>query len=190
MSKRLKNNVYFQLFFGFFKIGLFTIGGGMAMVPLIQREVVERKGWMNNEEMVDCIAVCQSLPGVVAINTATYVGNYKKGIKGSLAASVGVILPSIIIIILIALALSATAENPYINGALIGIKGAAVGLIGYAAFSIGKNILKDPFSWIVALISLGLLIFLDISALWVILGGILVGLIYTAFKAKGRGDSK
>lgn len=190
MNKKLKDNIYFQLLFGFFKIGLFTIGGGMAMVPLIQREVVERKGWMNHEEMTDCIAVCQSLPGVVAINTATYVGNYKKGIKGALAASIGVTLPSIVIIILIALALSATAENPYINGALIGIKGAAVGLIGYSAFSIGRNILKDPFSWIVALISFGLLIFVDISALWVILGGILVGLIYTAFKAKGRGDSK
>ena len=97
--KRLKENMYVQLFLSFFKLGLFTIGGGM--VPLIQGIVVDEKHWMTEEEAVDCIAVSQGLPGVIAINMATYIGHQKKGIPGAVTATLGVILPSFIIIILI-----------------------------------------------------------------------------------------
>lgn len=193
MKNRLKNNIYFQLFSNFFKIGMFTIGGGLAMVPLIQREVVEKKHWMSDEEMVDCIAVAQSLPGVVAINTATYVGNFKKGLKGALAASFGVILPSLIVIIAIAMLLEATGDNPYIEGALVGIKGAAAGLIGYSSFIMGKPILKNWFSWIVAIVSFLAILLLDISAVWVIIGGIAIGLISSSIKnlrKEKRGDKR
>src|SRR5665648_691716 len=89
----------FVLFITFFKMGLFTIGGGLAMLPLIQHTIVDKKGWLTEEGMTDCIAVSQSLPGVIAINAATYVGKTRKGFAGALAASFGVILPSFIIII-------------------------------------------------------------------------------------------
>ena len=85
MSKleKVKNNLFLQLFWTFFKLGLFTIGGGMAMIPLIQDIVVDKKKWMTEEEAVDCIAVSQGLPGVIAINMATYIGQTKKGILGA-----------------------------------------------------------------------------------------------------------
>lgn len=109
---RIKENLYLQLFWFFFKLGLFTIGGGMAMIPLIQDIVVNRKKWMTEEEAVDCIAVSQALPGVIAINMATYIGHRKKGFAGAVCATAGVILPSFIIIILIVKLLHGLGDKP------------------------------------------------------------------------------
>ena len=133
---RIKENLYLQLFWSFFKLGLFTIGGGMAMIPLIQDIVVNRKKWMTEEEAVDCIAVSQALPGVIAINMATYIGHRKKGFAGAVCATAGVILPSFIIIILIVKLLHGLGDNAYVNGALKGIKAAATGLIAFSAYKV------------------------------------------------------
>ncbi len=182
----VKENIYFQLFWSFFKLGLFTIGGGMAMIPLIQGIVVDEKHWMTEEEAVDCIAVSQGLPGVVAINMATYIGHRKKGIGGALAATVGVILPSFVIIILIVKLLQGIGDNPYVQGALVGIKAAATGLIAFSAYKVGKQVLKKPFQWILALASFGLIAGLSVSAVWAIVGGIAAGLVYTAVMEKRK----
>ena len=122
----------FRLFAAFFKMGLFTFGGGLAMLPLIQRTVVEDYQWMTEEEMIDCIAVTQAMPGVIAINAATYVGNKRKGFTGALSATLGVILPSFIVIILAVLFLGAIGENRYVDGAFTGIKAASCGRILYS----------------------------------------------------------
>ena len=106
-----------QLFWNFFKLGLFTIGGGMAMIPLIQNIVVDKMRWMTEEETVDCIAVSQGLPGVIAINMATYIGQKKKGLAGALTATIGVMLPSFIIIILVVKLLHGFGDNRYVLGA-------------------------------------------------------------------------
>ena len=182
MSKisSIKENLYVQLFWSFFKLGLFTIGGGMAMIPLIQGIVVDEKHWMTEEEAVDCIAVSQGLPGVVAINMATYIGHQKKGVAGALTATAGVILPSFIIIILIVKLLAGIGDSQYVQGALLGIKAAATGLIAFSAYKVGKQVLKGPFQWVVALVSFGLIAGLSINAVWAILGGIAVGLVYSA----------
>ncbi len=182
----VKENIYFQLFWSFFKLGLFTIGGGMAMIPLIQGIVVDEKHWMTEEEAVDCIAVSQGLPGVVAINMATYIGHQKKGIGGALAATIGVILPSFVIIILIVKLLQGIGDNPYVQGALVGIKAAATGLIAFSAYKVGKQVLKKPFQWILALASFGLIAGLSVSAVWAIVGGIAAGLVYTAVMEKRK----
>ena len=182
----VKENIYFQLFLSFFKLGLFTIGGGMAMIPLIQGIVVDEKHWMTEEEAVDCIAVSQGLPGVVAINMATYIGHQKKGIGGALAATIGVILPSFIIIIAIVKLLQGIGDNPYVQGALVGIKAAATGLIAFSAYKVGKQVLKKPFQWILALASFGLIAGLSVSAVWAIVGGIAAGLVYTAVMEKRK----
>ncbi len=182
----VKENIYFQLFWSFFKLGLFTIGGGMAMIPLIQGIVVDEKHWMTEEEAVDCIAVSQGLPGVVAINMATYIGHQKKGIGGALAATIGVILPSFIIIIAIVKLLQGIGDNPYVQGALVGIKAAATGLIAFSAYKVGKQVLKKPFQWILALASFGLIAGLSVSAVWAIVGGIAAGLVYTAVLEKRK----
>ena len=174
----IKNNLYVELFWEFFKLGLFTIGGGMAMLPLIQSIVVEKKEWMTEEEAVDCMAVGQSLPGVIAINMATYIGRQKKGFPGALCATAGVILPSFLIIILIVELLETMGDSPYVTGALTGIKAAATGLIGYSAYKIGKKILTGPFSWVLAIGAFVAIVCFGISAVWVILTGIVLGLLF------------
>lgn len=179
---RVKENLYLQLFWSFFKLGLFTIGGGMAMIPLIQGIVVDQKKWMTEEEAVDCIAVSQGLPGVIAINMATYIGQKKKGFAGAVAATVGIVLPSFIIIIAVVKLLHGLGDNSYVNGALTGIKAAATGLIAFSAYKVGRQVLKGPFSWILALLSFVLIVWLSVSAVWAILGGIVLGLVYTAVR--------
>jgi chromate transporter len=167
-----------QLFINFFIIGLFTIGGGLAMLPFIQRMVVDKKRWLSEAEMLDCIAIAQSLPGVLAINTATYVGNRKAGFLGALAATMGVILPSFIIIILLVVLLGTIGENSYIEGAFTGIKAAASGLILYSAIKLGKGVVKGWFPWLLAILSFIIIVAFNVSAILVILGGALLGTIY------------
>lgn len=188
--KSLKDNLYLQLFYEFFKLGLFTVGGGLAMLPLIQNIVVEKKGWMSEEEAVDCIAVSQGLPGVIAINMATYIGRQKKGMLGSVCATAGVILPSFIIIILIVELLQGIGDNPYLNGALMGIKAAATGLIAHSAYKVGKKVLTGAFQWALAVGAFAAIIFLGINAVWVIVAGILLGLLYTSKNEKKCGGEQ
>lgn len=182
--KPLKDNLYVELFWEFFKLGLFTIGGGMVMLPLIQNIVVEKKGWLSEEEAVDCMAVGQSLPGVIAINMATYIGRQKKGFLGALCATAGVVLPSFVIIILIVELLATVGDNTYLNGAMTGIKAAATGLIGYSAYKVGKKVLGDVISWMLAVLSFAAVAFLGISAVWMILIGIVAGILCSRGKKK------
>ena len=182
-----QNNIYWNMFECFFKLGLFTIGGGMAMVPIMKEKVCDERNWMTEEEVLDCLAVCQSLPGVIAINMATYIGYYKKGLKGALVATFGVLLPSFVIIILVVTVLGSIKDNTYAQGALMGFKAAATGLIAYAALNMAKKTLSGAFSWAVCLLALVLIAILGIDAVWVILGGILVGEVkHTIDLAKGR----
>lgn len=176
-----------QLFWAFFKLGLFTIGGGMAMIPLIQGIVVDRKGWMTEEEAVDCIAVSQGLPGVIAINMATYIGQKKKGPAGAVAATVGVILPSFVIMIIVVKVLHGVGDSAYVQGALTGIKAAATGLIGFSAYKVGKQVLKTPFQWTLAIASFAVIVFAGINAVWVILGGMFLGLLQRKVTEKRNG---
>ena len=148
------------------------------MLPFIQRMVVDKKRWLSEGEMLDCIAIAQSLPGVLAINTATYVGNRKAGFIGALAATLGVILPSFIIIILLVILLGTIGENSYIEGAFTGIKAAASGLILYSAIKLGKGVVKGWFPWILAILSFIIIVAFNVSAIMVILGGALLGTIY------------
>ncbi len=186
MRKEQEDNLYMQLFWLFFKLGLFTIGGGMAMVPLLQEKVCDEKGWMTEEETVDCLAVSQGLPGVVAINMATYVGYKMKKLPGAVIATLGTIIPSFVIIILVVLFLDTIAENPYVQGALTGIRAAATGLIAFAAWKLGKQVLagKGAFEWILALTAFVIIAFFDINAVWVILGSIAVGILYSLALSK------
>lgn len=159
----------YQLFAAFFKIGIFTIGGGLAMIPLIQHTVVDEKKWLSEEEMADCIAVSQSLPGVIAINAATYVGKKKKGLAGSLAASFGVIMPSFTIIIGAVLFLDTVGPNQYVEGAFTGIKAASCGLIAYAGYRVGRQVLKGKLSILICLATFAAVVIFGISAVWPIL---------------------
>lgn len=121
-------NIYLLLFLEFFKIGLFTFGGGYAMIPLV-KEVVLEYGWLTESEFYNFIGICESTPGPIAINMATYIGARQGDLLGSICATVGVILPSFIIIILIAALLKNIVKNPYVQAFLAGIKPVVLGLI-------------------------------------------------------------
>lgn len=131
--------IFAELFWTFFKIGLFTFGGGYAMIPLIKAEVIS-KGWITVEDIVNFIAVSESTPGPFAINLSTYIGCEKGGIPGALCATFGVVLPSFIIILIVARIYDKFQKSKPIKACMSGLKPATVGLIGAAVISIGKTV--------------------------------------------------
>ncbi len=155
------------------------------MVPILEEKICDKYKWMSSEEVLDCIAVSQSLPGVIAVNMATYVGYKKKGLAGAIVSTLGVILPSFVIIILVVSFLRSIDHNPYVQGILEGIKAAATGLIAFAAYKMGRRTLKNSFQWILAALAFVLVAFIGINAVWVILAGILAGEIYSVINKGG-----
>lgn len=135
--------IYLELFWTFFLIGAFTFGGGYAMLPLIQIEVVN-KGWLANEAVVNFIAVSESTPGPFAINMATYVGSEMGGILGSACATLGVVMPSFIIILIVAKCYDRFKNSKLVKGAMSGLKPAVIGMIGTAVLSIGRTVFVQP----------------------------------------------
>lgn len=131
--------IYFDLFLTFLKIGLFTFGGGYAMLPMIQEEVAEHS-WLNQSELIDFIAVSESTPGPFAVNIATFVGIRTGGIFGGLCATLGVILPSFVIILIVARYYQKFKSNKLVNGAMNGLKPAVVGLIAAALLSLSQTV--------------------------------------------------
>ncbi len=167
-----------ELFLAFLKLGLFTIGGGYAMIPQMQQVATEDHHWLTEEEVVDCIAVSQSLPGIIAINMATYIGRKLYGVKGAVVATIGVVLPSFVIISLAVLILDTVGENPWVAGAFLGVKAAVCGLILISAVRLGKQVLRTPFQWtlmIGAFLAIGIF---GINAVWVIAGAAILGIVY------------
>ena len=131
--------IYLELFFTFFKIGLFTFGGGYAMLPLIQ-EAVLTKGWIESTALINFVAVSESTPGPFAINISTYIGTEMAGILGAVCATLGVVMPSFIIILFVARFYEKFKTNKIVKGAMSGLKPAVVGLIGAAVVSMAKTI--------------------------------------------------
>ena len=127
-----------ELFAVFSKIGAFTIGGGYAMLPLIQTEVVDKKGWLSQEEFLDILAIAEVTPGPVAINTSTYVGYKLAGVKGSLIATLGTVIPSFTIILIVARYLWDYRNNPVLDRIFLGIRPAVAALVFSAVYRIGK----------------------------------------------------
>lgn len=131
--------IYLELLFTFLKIGAFTFGGGYAMLPLIQEEVVSR-GWMGQQALVDFIAVSESTPGPFAVNIATYIGSETGGLFGAICATLGVVLPSFIVILLVEKCFEKFKNSRIVNGCMAGLKPAVVGLIGAAALSVAATV--------------------------------------------------
>lgn len=127
--------IYLKLFFMFFKIGLFSIGGGLATLPFLQ-EITINYDWITSEELIDMIAISESTPGPIGINTATFVGNKAAGLFGGIITTLGIVTPSIIIIIIIAHYFKKFNEKPLVQGAFLGIRPAVTGLIGSVSFAI------------------------------------------------------
>ena len=135
--------IYLELFWTFFLIGAFTFGGGYAMLPLIQIEVV-KKGWLEAEAVVNFVAVSESTPGPFAVNMATYVGSEMGGVLGAACATLGVVLPSFLIILIVARCYDRFRKSSLVKGAMSGLKPAVIGMIGTAVLSVGKTVLVQP----------------------------------------------
>ena len=129
-----------QLFGTFSKIGAFTFGGGYAMIPLIQREVTERRRWLEDRDILDIVAIAESTPGPIAINTATFVGYQVCGTPGAFCATLGVVLPSFLIILLVARFYAAFRSSAIVSGAMGGLRPAVIGMIGAAVVSVGQTV--------------------------------------------------
>lgn len=138
MQKDLKMPILLQMFLTFFKIGMFTLGGGYAMVPLIQREIVEKRGWVKESEFFELLALAQSAPGPVAVNSSVFVGYKVAGVTGSIVATLGTTLPSFFIILLIAAWLVGFRSNPHVEAFFRGIRPAVVAMIAAPLFSLGR----------------------------------------------------
>lgn len=167
----------FRLFATFFKIGMFTIGGGYAMLPIIQKEVVETHGWMTEEEFLDALSLTNSLPGPLAINAATFVGYRIRRARGSIAAVLGAVLPSILIILIIASVFSNIMEYPIVQSIFNGVRPAVVALILYSVIKLGKSAkITQYFNWAVALLGFLAIAVLGIHPVFVVLAAALYGL--------------
>ena len=171
-------NKYLDLFLTFSKIGAFTFGGGYAMIPLIEQEVVEKKQWIKGEDVIDIIAISESTPGVLAVNCATYIGYRIGGFFGSLLATLGVVLPSFFIILAISLFLNAFQENQFIQNFLIGVKAGVVVLLFKAVVKLGKAIKKDIFGYVLAILGFIISVLFDIPVILMLLSGAFIGIIY------------
>ena len=188
MSKN-KAKVLWDLFITFFKIGAFTIGGGLAMLPIIEKEIVDKKGYIGKEEIVDAFAVSQSLPGVIAINSSIYVGYRVAGMMGALVSALGVILPSFIIILIIAVLFKSVSGNPIIDKALTGAKAGIAGVIAAAVVRLGKQVIKDVFAAVLAVVAFILAFAFDVNIAIIIILGALAGLVfYRIRRVKGNGS--
>lgn len=172
-------NVLLELFIVFFKLGAFTIGGGIAMLPLLQNTLTEEKKWFTREEFVDIVAVCQSLPGVVAINMATYVGYKKKGLLGSIVSTFGVTIPSFVLILLIARGITALGDSGTVMGAMAGLRAAALGMVAVALIQLAPSALKNKWAVLAAVSSFVLIAILKINTAYVILIFAVIGITVT-----------
>ena len=176
----------FDLFWTFCKIGALTFGGGYAMLPLIQREIVENKKWSTEKEILDYYAVGQCTPGVIAVNPATFIGYKLRGIIGGIVATLGVIFPSIVIILIIATFLQNFADLAIVQSAFAGIRVAVVALIITTVVKLIKSSIKDYLGVIIAIIAFVISAFIGLSPVYVVIAAALTG-----FISKGlRGDKK
>jgi chromate transporter len=172
-----------QIFCSFFKIGAFTIGGGYAMLPVMQREVVDRLGWLDEQEFMETIAVTQSAPGAIAVNTAILIGKQIAGLPGVIAGCLGAVLPSFLIILAIAIFFQNILSWPPALNFFAGVRPAVVALIAHVAWKMGRKLIGNIYSLLLFLISLGLILFVPLHPIWVIFGsGIATIILATAQK--------
>ncbi len=166
-----------QLFLIFARIGGFTFGGGYAMLPMLQKELVENKKWTTNEELIDYYAIGQCTPGVIAVNVATFIGFKKKGVPGAIFATLGMVTPSLIIVGTIAAFISGFQDYEVVQWAFSGIRAAVVALILSSMWKIAKKSLVDIFAIIIFLVVALVSFFTDLSPVVFVLSAGLLGLV-------------
>lgn len=177
-------NLYFTLFFTFVKIGTFTIGGGYAMIPLIEQEIVDR-GWLSKADFLDLFAVAQSLPGIFAVNISIFVGYKLAKVKGSVVCALGTILPSFFIILAIALFFSQIQHNAWVERVFKGLRPAVVALIAVPVFTTARSIKLSRAELLIPVASALLIWKAGVSPIYIIIAAAIGGLLYRRLKNRG-----
>lgn len=172
-----------DLYLTFARIGGFTFGGGYAMLPMLQKEIVEGRHWATEDELMDYYAIGQCTPGIIAVNTATFVGFKVRGIIGGIVATLGVISPSVVIITIIAAFLKNFAEYAVVKNAFAGIRICVVALILQAVIKLGKKSVKDLWTAIIFAVILIMALFLPIDSYILVLGAGVLGILFSQIKA-------
>ncbi len=173
-----KQHKLFELFLSFLKIGALTFGGGYAMMPIMRKEVVEVKKWADDEDILKILVISESTPGVLAVNSATFIGYKIAGFKGSLVATLGVIIPSFIIISIISLFILQFKSLTLVSYAFYGIQAGVAVLIFRAALKLSKKVHFNMFAVLILTFSMLFAIFTDISVIYVLITSALLGIIY------------
>jgi len=175
-----------KLFLAFARVGVMTFGGGYAMIPILEREIVDRHGWATEEELMDYYAVGQCTPGVIAVNTATFIGYKVAGTVGGVVATLGVIFPSVVIITVIAGILTSFADVPPVKSPFAGIRVCVCVLIFNAVLKLWKGAVKDKAGLCLFLLVFILSIFLDISPVFYVLFCATAGILFTRWGVRGK----
>ncbi|UTD04932.1 chromate transporter [Treponema denticola] len=183
MNKANRFKTYASLFASFFKIGLVTFGGGLAMLPILKRDLVDSKGWLTEDEILDYFAIGQSTPGVIAVNVATFVGYKRAGVIGSVFSTSGIVFPSLIIISLIAAFVSNFNELAWVQKALKGINVAVSVLLVKAVFSFGKKTVFDLCTFLIAALSFVLMFAFKVQGVWIVIGSAFLGWFFQTIKS-------
>ena len=178
-----KNVSLWQIFGVFAKIGAFTIGGGYAMIPLIQAELT-RRGWLSEEELPDIVALSQSAPGVMAVNISIFAGHRLRGVKGSIAATLGSIGPSFLAILAIAMFFTAFRDNPWVVRAFQGIRPVVIALIAVPMVNMARKSCTSWWKWLIAVGSLVAVALLNVSPIYIILVVLVLGLGFTWYQTR------
>ena len=175
-------NIYWNSFRTFFRIGLFTIGGGYAMIPLIEADVVDKNKWVAREDFLDLMAIAQSCPGIFAVNMSIFIGYKLKGVPGSVVCALGTILPSFLIILGIALFLQQFRDNETVQRIFKGIRPAVVALIAAPTFTMGRSAKINRYNLWIPVVSAILIWLLGFSPIWIIIAAGVGGFLWGKFR--------
>lgn len=181
--------VFWELFSVFFKIGACTFGGGIAMLPVLERELADRRGWTTSGELLDYFAIGQSTPGIIAVNVATFVGHKRAGPLGGIVATAGIVCPSILIITLIAKFISSFSEIEWVRRALTGINVAVAALLTNAVISFARKSVRGALGAALFAASFVLIFVLGVGTVWVIAGSALVGVVLAGIRGEFGGSA-
>ncbi|MBQ8199895.1 MAG: chromate transporter [Lachnospiraceae bacterium] len=176
---------YFELFWAFFRIGGLTFGGGLSMLPMLKYELVEKKNWVTEEELLDCYAIGQCTPGIIAVNTATFVGYKKCGIAGGIFSTLGMVAPSLVIITTIALFLEQFMGNKWLGHALMGVRAVVCALMLNTVLALAKKSLISPLCIVWCVFIFLLAMFTEVPTILLVVMSGVFGILFNGY-AKGR----
>lgn len=179
-----------EIFVIFFKMSSVTFGGGYAMLPILQREIVEKRNWMSNERIIDYYAVSQGLPGIIAVNVAIFIGKERKGIAGGVFAALGIVAPCLLIITVIAAFLDNFQENPYVRNAFSGIAVCVAALIFKAVIDLWKKAVVNKIGLVLFVMVFIGMMFSDFTPILFIVGSALFGILYGQYTRRHQKEDK